>query len=551
MSADSPPEEPSANPIAGPKDQPEGLAPPTTPVDCSAESSSEHLTWLEALAADPGRFAALPEELRVRLRQAAGTLVYPDRHARRAFVRQSRRDKKQKYRDHDQAALESTSNRAQKRALRFPQAPPELEIDSEHRRLLEIQAAPVPTLEDPAQARLENPRSCYICKADFTRLHAHYDAMCPVCADLNWLKRHQSADLSGRTALVTGSRVKIGFEIVLMLLRAGARVIATTRFPADSAKRFSIEPDFEDFQERLVVHGLDLRHTPSVEAFADHLVQNEARLDFLIHNACQTVRRPPSYYEHLIDTENELVGLSEGAKSLLFQHQEFLKSLQAEANQASAALPAERQTPSSANLPGLSQASHLSQLDLLGEGKTWRLFPQGMLDGEGQQLDLRAKNSWRMDLHQVPTVELLEVQLVNSIAPFVLNARLKTLMLKVPSADKHIVNVSAMEGQFYRNLKTTRHPHTNMAKAALNMMTRTSAADYVRDGIHMNSVDTGWVTDEDPFEDSVRKQTEQDFTPPLDSVDGAARVMDPIFTGFLTGVHCWGQFLKDYAPTRW
>jgi NAD(P)-dependent dehydrogenase (short-subunit alcohol dehydrogenase family) len=156
-----------------------------------------------------------------------------------------------------------------------------------------------------------------------------------------------------------------------------------------------------------------------------------------------------------------------------------------------------------------------------------------------------------MDLHEVSTVELLEVQLVNAIAPFVLNARLKPLMLAVPTRDKHIVHVSAMEGQFYRTFKTTRHPHTNMAKAALNMMTRTSAADFARDGIYMNSVDTGWVTDEDPFAKTVEKEETQRFAPPLDSIDGAARVLDPIFSGLASGEHCWGQFLKDYAPTRW
>jgi NAD(P)-dependent dehydrogenase (short-subunit alcohol dehydrogenase family) len=156
-----------------------------------------------------------------------------------------------------------------------------------------------------------------------------------------------------------------------------------------------------------------------------------------------------------------------------------------------------------------------------------------------------------MTLADVPTDELLEVQLVNAIAPFILCSKLKPLMLRTPGDGKHIVNVSAMEGKFNRFTKTDKHPHTNMAKAALNMMTLTSARDYARFGIYMNAVDTGWVTDEDPAEISERKQAEYDFQPPLDIVDGAARVIDPIFSGVLSGQHTWGKFLKDYMPTDW
>jgi NAD(P)-dependent dehydrogenase (short-subunit alcohol dehydrogenase family) len=167
-----------------------------------------------------------------------------------------------------------------------------------------------------------------------------------------------------------------------------------------------------------------------------------------------------------------------------------------------------------------------------------------------QQVDLREVNSWRLRMHEVEPAELLEVHLVNAIAPFILNARLKPLMLRTPGHHKHVVNVSAMEGQFYRTTKTDKHPHTNMAKAALNMMTRTSASDFVKDGIHMNAVDTGWVTDEDPAIHAARK-AELGFSPPLDIIDGAARIVDPIFVGRLTGTHVWGQFLKDYKPAPW
>jgi NAD(P)-dependent dehydrogenase (short-subunit alcohol dehydrogenase family) len=124
-------------------------------------------------------------------------------------------------------------------------------------------------------------------------------------------------------------------------------------------------------------------------------------------------------------------------------------------------------------------------------------------------------------------------------------------MLRDRTGEKHVVNVSAMEGKFHRFTKTDRHPHTNMAKAALNMMTLTSAPDYAKDGIFMNAVDTGWVTDEDPAQLVQAKQKEHDFQPPLDIVDGAARVCDPFFSGILTGNHLWGKFLKDYMPTDW
>jgi len=498
-----------------------GLAPDDTAAAFRAQAAAA-LDFFASVHRDRTLLVHLDEAMRRALMEVAGRVTRPDSLQKRAFVRALRKQQLASKRAADEARLATTGIRRARSEAVFATPP--------------VLPAPVAAGADIDGALatphvVQDERTCYVCKGQFTELHPFYDSMCGRCGELNWRKRHQTADLSGRVAVITGARVKIGYQASILLLRAGCRVLVTTRFPHDAALRYARESDFAGWSDRLQIHGLDLRHTPSVEAFARHCNGTLDRLDFVINNACQTVRRPAGFYDHLMATERQpLQSLPEAARRLLQSH---------------AALP----------VAALHHhdAPELSQRVLLDEDRvrSEQIFPNGRLDQDLQQVDLRAINSWRLPLAAVTTIELLEVQLVNAIAPFVLNARLKALMLRVPSRDKHIVNVSAMEGQFYRSFKTDKHPHTNMAKAALNMMTRTAAKDYVRDGIHMNSVDTGWVTDEDPREIAARKTAEHGFHPPLDIVDGAARIVDPIFSGIQTGVHVWGQFLKDYAPTHW
>ena len=368
---------------------------------------------------------------------------------------------------------------------------------------------------------LKNARSCYVCKQRYRDVDAFYHQLCPPCATLNHAKREARTDLSGRRALLTGGRAKIGMYIALRLLRDGADLTITTRFPHDAVRRFTAMPDSAQWLHRLTVVGIDLRDPAQVVALADR-VAARGHLDVLVNNAAQTVRRSAGAYGQLVAAES--APLPDGPLPELVSLGPV---------PALSGPPQQRQPFTPAALTALA----------LTAGGT-------VIDAGGLVPDLAPVNSWTQAVQEVDTVEMLEVQLCNVTAPFVLVSRLRPSLAASPARRTYVVNVSAMEGVFARGYKGPGHPHTNMAKAALNMLTRTSARElFETDGILMTSVDTGWITDERPHPTKARL-AEEGFHAPLDLVDGAARVYDPVVRGE-AGEDLHGVFLKDYSPAAW
>ncbi len=402
---------------------------------------------------------------------------------------------------------------------------------------------------------LRQPRGCYICKQRYTEVDAFYHQLCPSCAARSHAKRDARTDLTGRRALLTGGRAKIGMYIALRLLRDGADTTITTRFPHDAVRRFAAMPDSADWLHRLRVVGLDLRDPAQVVALAES-VAARGPLDILINNAAQTVRRPPGSYSAIAAAESEpLPGGPVPEVEYLGGPSAHTTALAVAAATVPDLSGAVQATSTGAELAATMQAAAVTPhavtaLALTGGSITDdALAAFSAIDAGGLVPDLAATNSWSDKVHEVGPLELLEVQLCNVTAPFILVSRLREAMLRSSFPRRYVVNVSAMEGIFQRGYKGAGHPHTNMAKAALNMLTRTSAEDMFADNILMTSVDTGWVTDERPHPTKVRLAGEG-FKAPLDLVDGAARVYDPIVRGE-RGEDLYGCFLKDYAPVPW
>jgi NAD(P)-dependent dehydrogenase (short-subunit alcohol dehydrogenase family) len=431
----------------------------------------------------------------------------------------------------------------------------------------ETQGIPlVSSVQGAFAGELINPRGCYICKHDYTLVDAFYHWLCPSCAAFSHGKRDQRTDLTGKRALLTGGRAKIGMYIALRLLRDGAHTTITTRFPKDAVRRFAALEDSADWIHRLKIVGIDLRDPTQVLSLADE-VAAAGPLDILINNAAQTVRRSPGAYSQLVELESAPLPEHPDGRALpemvtfdrisdahpaaiagtlrrhaVAHHEGALRDGRSATSSGTVAIEAAQ---SAAAMTALALTAGNASLEAHLAGTA--------VDAGGLLPDLQTENSWTQKVDDVDPLELLEVQLCNATAPFILISRLRPAMraaVQGGARRAYVVNVSAMEGQFSRAYKGPGHPHTNMAKAALNMLTRTSAGEmFETDSILMTAVDTGWITDERPHQEKLRIAAEG-WHAPLDLVDGAARVYDPIVLGE-AGEDLYGCFVKDFRPSPW
>ncbi|MCM3844588.1 SDR family NAD(P)-dependent oxidoreductase [Pseudonocardia sp. DR1-2] len=466
-----------------------------------------------------------PDELATALKVLARVDELPPEHPDAVVVRRAtagiwksvrlrrRAEKRQAEKSSDEAVTAATATGAAGR------------IDDETAGIPLVSTTPGATA-----GTLHRARGCYVCKTRYTVVDAFYHQLCPDCAAAHRAHRDARTDLSGRRALLTGGRAKIGMYIALRLLRDGAHLTITTRFPRDAARRFAALPDSAQWLHRLRVIGVDLRDPGQVVAVADE-VAAAGPLDILVNNAAQTVRRSPGSYSALEAAEHEELPAGELPEIVSFtsaprEHPLLLAGA----------------VPGGRDLAALATTARSASPERMAAGTA--------VDAGGLLPDTAAVNSWVDHVQHVDPLELLEVQLCNQTAPFVLVSRLRPAMAASTARNKYVVNVSAMEGVFGRGYKGPGHPHTNMAKAALNMLTRTSAGEmFATDRILMTAVDTGWITDERPHPMKLRL-AEEGFHAPLDLADGAARVYHPIVAGE-AGEDLHGVFLKNYRVSSW
>jgi len=396
-------------------------------------------------------------------------------------------------------------------------------------------------------------KNCYICKVKFNNknIHKFYHNLCKNCGDYNYSYREMNFDWKKRIAIVTGGRVKIGFNIAIKLLSYNCIVLITTRFPKDALIRFQSHPDYEKWKNNLFIYPIDFRLIESTVKFIQYLEKNFTHIDILINNAAQTIRRKTEYYKYLLSIESQKLNdeniIIKNEKYQINNHNKNLISNEL----IDQSLIKQEENNMNLNKEIFPLSVIASQIKIIEEKKQ---PTKTIIDYNGQPYDFsQEKNSWQLEIDEISFTEFLEVQIINSWTPYYLNIKLKPLLTKSPFQDKYIVNVTSVEGIFHCFKKST-HPHTNMAKASLNMMTRTCGSYYKKNQIYMTSVDTGWISPMDDVGYIFKNENhfkEEFENLPLDELDGAMRVLHPIIEGIQNNKFLYGILLKDYKKSEW
>ena len=410
-------------------------------------------------------------------------------------------------------------------------------------------------------------KNCYICKEKFglDNIHSFYGNLCKKCGEYNYSFRTMKLDFTGRIAIVTGGRVKIGYYIATKLLSYGAKVLITSRFPKDALFKFQKDPDYEKWKNNLVIYPIDFRIFESTIKFIQFINDNFPHVDILINNAAQTIRRTASYYKYLLPIETKDLTKEEDKKIIKNDFINLQKQLK------------ESESTNKSNNPSQAKKEIQNALISLVDNKSkeyQEILPLSVIasqirimeeksqphvtvmGGDGQPYDFsKGKNSWNFEFDEIPFQEFTEVQIINTWTPYYLCVKLKPLMMNSPFPDKYIVNVTSVEGIF-NHYKRSSHVHTNMAKAALNMFTRTCGS-YLKDiAIYMTCVDTGWVSPMNEMNSLLDKDKKNSYenefvNVPLDELDGAMRVLHPIIEGNKNKNYLFGILLKDFVKSPW
>ena len=424
-------------------------------------------------------------------------------------------------------------------------------------------------------------KSCYICKQKLglDNINKFYGSLCTKCGDYNYSFRTMKLDFSGRIAIVTGGRIKIGYYIVTKLLSYGCKVITTSRFPKDALFKFKEDPEYDLWKNNLIIYPIDFRIIQSTMNFVKYIQKNYSHVDFLINNAAQTVRRTTDYYEYLMPIEVKKLLEEDNEKIIKNDYLSIQKQIsedfeknknKSEKKENIVKIDIQKESERKQIINSLVSLVNqnkdnnekdefiplsviASQIKIMEEKDQPKVCIMG---GDGQPYDFsKGKNSWNFELDEIPLEEFIEVQIINAWTPYYLCAKLKPMMIKSPFPDKYIVNVTAVEGIF-NHYKRTTHVHTNMAKAALNMLTRTCGKYMEKNGIYMTCVDTGWVSHMNEMnkiiDDETKEYAENEMaTVPLDELDGAMRVLHPIIEGIKNKKYFSGILLKDYIKSKW